>query len=207
MQRGLFYAWASVSVEITHAGRDRLPVVASVLGRAFVTEPMMCWPLGSHGDIEGRVVRAFEYFLDSLIDLGVVWEAGRGTGAAVWIPPAQLDAWEAAQTRDRRVYDLTDDGGRRWLAFWEWVASKVPTEPLWHLDSVGVAPAMQGRGVGSALIDFGLSRALADGASVFLETGTARNVPLYERMGFRVVEDTDAPGGGPHMWFMRWDPC
>jgi len=65
---------------------------------------------------------------------------------------------------------------------------------------------MQGRGVGSALIDFGLSRARAGAASVFLETGTARNVPLYERMGFRVVEDTDAPDGGPHMWFMRWDP-
>jgi hypothetical protein len=69
VQRGLFYAWASVSVEITQAGRDRLPVVASVLGRAFVTEPMMCWPLSSHGNIEERVVRAFEYFIDSLIDL------------------------------------------------------------------------------------------------------------------------------------------
>ena len=64
-------------VQITRAERDRLPVVASVLGRAFVTEPMMCWPLGPHGDIEERVVRAFEYFLDSLIDLGMVWEAGQ----------------------------------------------------------------------------------------------------------------------------------
>ena len=194
------------SVAITQAGRDRLSVVASVLGRAFVTEPMMRWPLGPHEDIEVRTVQAFEYFLDGLIDLGVVWEAGRGMGGAVWIPPDQLDAWKEAQTRDRRVYDLTDDGGRRWAEFWEWIGSKVPTVRLWHLDSIGVAPAMQGRGVGTALLEFGLSRARADEASVFLETGTARNVPLYERMAFRVVEDTDAPGGGPHIWFMRRDP-
>jgi hypothetical protein len=31
-------------------------------------------------------------------------------------------------------------------------------------------------------------------------------VPLYERHGFRVVDDADAPGDGPHIWFMRWDP-
>jgi len=89
-----------------------------------------------------RILSAFEYFLDGLCDLGVVWEAGRGMGAAVWIPP----------------------------------------------------------------IDFGMSRARVDGASVLLEAATARNVPLHERIGFRVVEDTDAPDGGPHMWFMRWDP-
>ena len=195
-----------MSVEITQAGRDRLPVVASVLGRAFVTEPMMRWPLGPDGDIEERTVHAFEYFLESLIELGIVWEAGVGMGAAVLVPPDQLNAWEDAQRHDDRVHALTDDGGRRWDVFWEWIESKVPDESLRHLDSVGVAPEMQGRGIGSALIDFGLSRARAAEAGVFLETGTPRNVPLYERFGFRVFEDVDAPGGGPHMWFMRWDP-
>jgi predicted N-acetyltransferase YhbS len=60
--------------------------------------------------------------------------------------------------------------------------------------------------VGAALIEFGLARARRDPAGVFLETGTPDNVPYYKRFGFRVVDDGDAPGGGPHMWFMRWDP-
>jgi hypothetical protein len=51
----------------------------------------------------------------------------------------------------------------------------------------------------------GQARAQADGVGAFLSTGTARNVSIYERRGFRVVEDLDAPGGGPHIWFMRWD--
>ena len=107
---------------------------------------------------------------------------------------------------DRRVYTLLDDGGRRWDLFWGWIASRIPEERVWHLDSVAVAPENQGRGIGSALIEFGLKAARATETAVVLETGSPRNVPLYERFGFRTVEDFDPPHGGPHVWFMRSDP-
>jgi ribosomal protein S18 acetylase RimI-like enzyme len=196
-----------VPVEVTQAGPDRLSAVARVLGRAFVTEPLARWPLGVHGDLEERFTLWFEYFLDGWMDLGIVWEVGDALGAAIWIPADKAEAWEEGIERSRpRVHELTDDGGRRYDEFWEWVASRIPDERLWHLDSVGVAPETRGRGIGFALIDFGLARARADGAGVLLETGTPRNVPYYERFGFRVVMDADAPEGGPHVWFMRWDP-
>ena len=53
---------------------------------------------------------------------------------------------------------------------------------------------------------FGLERTRESNTAVILETGTPRNVPLYERLGFRVVEEADSPEGGPHVWFMRRDP-
>lgn len=74
----------------------------------------MRWPLGEHGDIEERFTRCFEYFLEDLIQLGMVWEAGKAMGAAVWIPRDQADAWREAQLRQPRVYALTEDGGRRY---------------------------------------------------------------------------------------------
>jgi len=123
----------------------------------------MRWPLGPGDDLEERMVGAFEVFLESLMGLGVVWEARPGLGAAVWIPPDRAEAWDEAG--DTGVYALTDEGGRRWATFWEWVGSKIPDERLWHLDSIGVAPEMQGRGVGSALVDFGLAMARADGTA------------------------------------------
>jgi hypothetical protein len=42
----------------------------------------------------------------------------------------------------------------------------------------------------------GLERRPADGGGAFLSTGTARNVSIYHRCGFRVVEGLDAPAGG-----------
>jgi GNAT superfamily N-acetyltransferase len=195
-----------VSIEISRATPDRLPVLCAILGRAFVDEPMLRWSLGTYGDVAQRFVRQFELFSATLVQRGMMWEAGTARGAAVWIPAAEGKAYAQAFDASRsRVHALTQDGGERYDAFWEWVESKIPDEPLWHLDSVGVEPGSRGTGVGAALIEHGLELARADDAGAFLETGTPRNVPYYERFGFRIVDDADAPHGGPHIWFMRWD--
>jgi ribosomal protein S18 acetylase RimI-like enzyme len=194
-------------MDITKAGPDRLSVLASLFGRTFVVEPMMRWPLGVQEDVEEQLTRVFAAFLENLIDLGMVWEAGAAAGASVWIPADQADAWEKAQRNgESAVHALTADGGRRFEAFWAWVESKFADEPAWHLDSVAVEPELQGQGIGAALIDFGLARARAAGTGACLETGNPRNVAYYTRFGFRTVVDADAPDKGPHVWFMRWDP-
>jgi GNAT superfamily N-acetyltransferase len=167
---------------------------------------MMRWPMGEQGDLVERFTRCFAYALEGLLGLGMVWEAGAAQGAAVWIPPGRLEAGEEHPWDQPGISALTDDGGRRYHAFWNWVESRTPQEPLWQLDSIAVEPAVQGRGIGGALIAAGLARARADGVGAFLSTGTARNVSIYGRSGFRVVEDLDAPGGGPHIWFMRSGP-
>ena len=167
----------------------------------------MVWPMGLVGDVGDPLTRCFRYFLEEALGLGVVWEVGDGDGAAVWVSPAQAHAWEAADPWNQaRIGVLTDDGGRRYDAFWDWVESRTPDEPLWLLDSIAVAPARQGQGLGSALIATGCSQAAAAGMPAFLSTGTRRNVEIYGRSGFRVVDEADAPGGGPRIWFMRRDP-
>jgi GNAT superfamily N-acetyltransferase len=195
-------------VEIRPADSSRRAHIAEVIGRAFVTEPMMTRPLGGRpDDLEERCIRANALFLEPLMGRGIVWETADGHGALVLVPPAQADAWDDANARivDSTTHE-TDDGGRGWERFWEWVASKIPQEPLWHLDSVAVEPGWQGRGIGSALIEFALEQMRQSGVALVLETGTPRNVPLYERLGFEVVEEADSPEGGPHVWFMRRNP-
>jgi predicted N-acetyltransferase YhbS len=122
------------------------------------------------------------------------------------VPPDAAESWESHPWNQPRITALNHDGGRRYDVFWDWVYSHDPDEGLWQLDSIAVAPDSQGQGLGTALIADGLERAWAQGVGAFLSTGTARNVGIYERSGFRAVEEADAPGGGPHVWFMRWDP-
>jgi len=195
-----------MAIEITQASSDRLAPLASVLGRSFVVEPMMRWSLGDHGDIAERFTTHFAHSLEGLLPLGMVWEAGDAYGAAIWFPPDGAEVWQEVQSHDVRVEDLTRDGGRRYSEFWGWVASMLSDEPLWHLDSVGVEPEARGRGIGSELIERGLALALADRVGAVLETGNPRNVPYYETFGFRVVDEAEAPNGGPRIWFMRRDP-
>ena len=192
--------------EVTRSAPDRLPALASMLGRAFVEEPMMRWPMGGHGDRVDRFTRAFGAVLAQVLPHGLVWEAGDAHGAALWFPPAHAEPWQEHPWNHPLIATLTDDGGRRYDAFWDWIESRTPHGELWLLDSIGVEPALRGRGIGSALIASGLARARADGVGAFLSTGTAGDVSVYGRSGFRVIEDLDAAGGGPHIWFMRWDP-
>jgi hypothetical protein len=50
----------------------RVSGLASVFGRAFLHEPMMCWPIGSGGDVAERFTQCCAYFLEMALPLGVV---------------------------------------------------------------------------------------------------------------------------------------
>ena len=196
----------SANMEITRASEERLAVLSALLGRAFVVEPMVRWSVGDHGDAAARFVRYFECFSEWLVRRGMLWEAGPARGAAIWIPADASEAYsEAIEVSRERVHALTDDGGPRYDAFWDWVEARVPDEPVWHLDSLAVDARWRGQGIGAALIELGLRLARENDAAAFLETGNPRNVAYYERFGFRTVDDADSPDGGPHVWFMRCD--
>jgi GNAT superfamily N-acetyltransferase len=190
---------------VSRASRDQLSTLAGVFGRAFVTEPMLRWPLGEQEDVVEACTRCFTYFLEEALELGIVWATADGSAAAVWVPPDAAEAWEEHPWNQPRIKALNDDGGRRYDAFWDWVYSHDPDEELWQLDSIAVEPKSQGHGLGRVLVEAGLERARADGTGAFLSTGTPRNVSIYRRCGFRLADDADAPDGGPHIWFMRWD--
>jgi GNAT superfamily N-acetyltransferase len=139
---------------------------------------------------------------------GVLWKIGGCDGGAAWLPPGVAGRFaEIEQSTRAAINSLTGDGGARYAAFWDWLDAHLPREPCWFLDLVGVAPGAQGRGLGRALVRHGLQRARADGCPAFLETGTPRNVPFYEGLGFRVVGAQQAPDGGPVIWFMQTPPA
>jgi GNAT superfamily N-acetyltransferase len=67
---------------------------------------------------------------------------------------------------------------------------------------MGVTPARQGRGFGTALLRPVLERCHADRAPAYLEASTSRNRALYERNGFEVVEECRYADDGPILWRM-----
>jgi GNAT superfamily N-acetyltransferase len=71
-----------------------------------------------------------------------------------------------------------------------------------YLVFLGVLPAAQGRGLGSALLRALLARADADGLPVHLESSSPRNLPLYEQNGFHVTGGPIALPDGPSVWPM-----
>jgi ribosomal protein S18 acetylase RimI-like enzyme len=196
-----------MAVEISQAGPERVQRLVDVLARSFADDPIIRWPFPTDGNLEEQCRELFRILDEPFAETGWLWEAGHATGVALWVPPDGEARFLEIELGTRDAIDaMTEDDGVRYRAFWDWIEDHLPTEPHWFLDHLAVAPEHRGEGLGTALVELGVGFARRDEVPAFLETARPGNVGYYERLGFRVVADEHAPGGGPRQLFMRTDP-
>jgi GNAT superfamily N-acetyltransferase len=194
-------------VEVRTAMPDDLAVIVDTAARSLHGEAMLRWSFGEER-FDERIRRHFTHYDGENARRGWIRLAADGAGIAVWIPPESREEHEAIGPAPEGAEDeILGDHARHHADFWGWVGEHEPDEPLLYLSHVGVAPERQGEGLGTALMHDGLSVADRDGVPSWLETSKSENARYYEAFGFHTVADEDAPGGGPHIWFMRRDPA
>jgi ribosomal protein S18 acetylase RimI-like enzyme len=127
---------------------------------------------------------------------GSAFCTGNHEGVALWLPPGVSPDEEAMVSL---VEDSLDETRRQEMfTVFEQMAQFHPTEPHWYLPLIGVDPVHQGTGVGSALLRHVTERFDREGAVAYLESSNPRNIPLYERHGFKQVGQIQA-GSSPVM--------
>jgi GNAT superfamily N-acetyltransferase len=89
----------------------------------------------------------------------------------------------------------------RWFSRW---CHLHPDEPHVHLGPIGVAPAMQKQGVGSALMRHYVEHLERSKAAGYLETDRPENVEFYKKFGFVVQRHEELIGVST--WYM-WRPA
>lgn len=91
----------------------------------------------------------------------------------------------------------------RWLK-WSTAIEKIhPKEPHYYLEFIGIDTPVQGRGLGSQMLQRLVGQADEERTGCYLETGNPRNLPLYRRFGFQTTAEKAVIG--VHTWFM-WRP-
>jgi GNAT superfamily N-acetyltransferase len=106
-------------------------------------------------------------------------------GAALWLPPGvepdgnALDALVESTIREPTRSHL--------LSIFEQMSQFHPNEAHWYLALMGVGTLHQGQGLGSLLLEQGLGRCDRAGYPAYLESSNPRNIPFYERHGFKVI--------------------
>ncbi len=180
----------------------------SVIARAFDDDPFVNWCVAQDKRRAGRVYDMMEmaYRISSVHN--EVYTAEGIPGAAYWTPPGKSGVGLSQQMRllPGMVRALTVRRIPRVSRAFAAIEKKHPHEPHWYLAVLGVEPDRQGQGVGTALMRPVLEMCDRDGTPAYLESSKEKNVPLYERNGFRVTEVFEVPGGGPPLWLMWRDP-
>ncbi len=179
--------------QVRPAGAADQDSLLSVLMLAFSTDPCMRWTFPR----PDTFLAAFKPLVTQMgAGLGHdgLFLVEDGTAGALWLPPGvEQDAAAIGAVFDRFVEGGDPEVGAQIGAE---MRAYHPHEPHWYLSMLGVDPACQGRGLGSALLKAGLARCDAEGLPAYLESSNPKNVPLYERFGFEVLGRI-APGDFP----------
>lgn len=66
-----------------------------------------------------------------------------------------------------------------------------PTTNISYLWFIGVEPAEQGKGIGTALMKQIISESEKLNRPIYLETSTDKNIPWYQKFGFKIYRELD----------------
>lgn len=195
--------------DIRKMTRAEIAPVATALAQAFYSDPHFSWIVRDDAVRMRRLERGFATFIGRVWlrdDEGYTNESL--TGAAIWMPP---NTWHLGLLDQLRVLPATARSLRgdtpRLLRALTFIERKHPAKPEhWYLPIIGVAPGWQGRGYGAAMLRPVLERCDQQQLPAYLEASTPRNRALYERHGFKVLEECTYAKDAPALWRMWRDP-
>jgi GNAT superfamily N-acetyltransferase len=107
------------------------------------------------------------------------------TGAALWLPPDVHPDEDALIALLQRT--VSGQIQKDVFEVFEQMGHYHPSEPHWYLPLMGVDPSQQGKGLGSALLQYTLIQFDRDNKLAYLESSNPRNIPLYKRHGFELL--------------------
>jgi ribosomal protein S18 acetylase RimI-like enzyme len=149
---------------------------------AFTADPAARWTYPEPAQYLTHFPDVVRTFGGSAFARGTAHHVDDFAGAALWLPPGVgLDEEAMMAIMERSV---PAERQAEVSAVFEQMGSYHPAEPHWYLPLIGVDPARQGKGLGSALLQHALARCDSDHALAYLESTNPANIPLYRRHGF-----------------------
>jgi len=197
------------------SGRDVIRLNASqfaaaqrTLERAFQDYPLMVYAAPEASRRSNGVRTLYTAILRDTLRYGEVYTSPGVEGIACWLPPTvPLPTFLREVRAGLLGLPFTFGWGafRCLIEYGQWhtkLHHEYTSGPHWFLATIGVDPASQGQGVGSALLEAALMKADDQRLPCYLETHGENSVRLYERHGFETVRLFDVPGHTVPVWAM-----
>jgi ribosomal protein S18 acetylase RimI-like enzyme len=170
---------------------------------AFSCDPPCRWAWPDPQQYLEAFPRFARAFGGSAIDHGTAHYYEGFCGVALWLSPGT--APDEASLVKVIEDTIADERKGAMFSIFEQMDALHLREAHWYLPLIGVDPAHQRRGIGSALLNHVLNVCDAQKVSAYLEATNSRNVGLYERHGFEAVGRIQA-GDSPEIISMLRKP-
>lgn len=179
----------------TAGANDRAAVLNTML-LGFAADPMARWTFPRASGYVEAMPPFIEAFGGRAFEHGTAFVTEGFGAAALWLPPG-VEPDDAAMGRAQEGNfppEIEEDVG----GMLEGMARYHPREPHWYLPMIAADPRWFGKGLGSLLMKHALRRCDEEGMPAYLESSNPRNIPFYERFGFRTIGEIQC-GSAPVM--------
>jgi ribosomal protein S18 acetylase RimI-like enzyme len=132
-----------------------------------------------------RMIALMDYSFEICMRFGDVWLSDDGNACGLVLNPQNKQATLALDIQ--LIFKAIGIRGiKKAMDREKMIRIKKPAIPMLYIWFIGVAPAMQHKGVGSKLLQEIIAQ--AQGLPVYLETSNVKNLPWYRRFGFEIYE-------------------
>lgn len=177
-----------MQIKVRELQKEDLTQACVTLGKAFATSPNTIAIYRNNPTTAYKMQTVFLSMLKYLPGKVSVAELdGRVVGAM------RIAEWPACQEQNLKMMSsmLGAAGGPgslvRAMKMRHTWKKHDPKKPHLHLDPLGVTPEVQGRGVGSQMMEFYCNIIDGKGMQAYHETDKPENVLFYQRFGFNVI--------------------
>jgi ribosomal protein S18 acetylase RimI-like enzyme len=190
-----------ITVKIVKA-IDREKAISAVV-QGFIADPVARWTYPHSQQYVEHFPEFVKVFAGAAFEHGTADCVDGYSAAALWLPPT-------VHPDEKALFTLLQDSVAQRdqaevFALFEQMDAYHPVEPHWYLPMIGVDPARQGKGYGSALLQHALARCDRDGKLAYLESTSLDSLRLYERHGFELL-GTIQVGSAPPLFPMVRKP-
>jgi ribosomal protein S18 acetylase RimI-like enzyme len=186
-------------------GRQEHDLIGSIVAESFADDPVNQWAFNGTAAMRPAFTAMARH---CYLKRGFGHVTTDGLAGTLWLSPGDCKDYGLMGNLALASAILTHSGTtalRRGMALDKALFGKHPGTPHYYLFAIAVDPSLQGRGVGSQLMEEALATIDAAHMPAFLENSKPRNTPFYERHGFRVIEEIVPAPGCPPMWLMWRD--
>jgi ribosomal protein S18 acetylase RimI-like enzyme len=170
---------------------------------AFSADPVARWFYPDPHDYLTYLPSFVRAFAGKAFEYNSAYQIDGYSGAALWLPPDVHPDENMLIALLQRT--IAEENQQNIFAFLEQMGGYHPNEAHWYLPMIGVDPAQQHKGYGSALLKHALTRCDRDNKLAYLESSSLRSIPLYERHGFELI-GTIQVGSSPPLFPMLRRP-
>ncbi len=177
--------------------------IIDVLVRAFRMDPAVRWVWSDPQQYNMHFPNFVKAFGGKAFTHGTAYYVDNYMGAALWLPPdvhpdEEMMMSVLQQTVPQHIQEDV-------FAVFDQMSRYHPSEPNWYLPILGVDPSRHGKGFGSALLQHTLVQCDRENKLAYLESSNPKNIPLYERHGFKLLGKIQA-GRSPTIFPMLRKP-